>query len=70
MAHQNIESIRVGDRIAAHPNSVSDIFAEGRQGVVVGLPPWSNNRLVRWDGDPILMGFHYEDVYVVERANV
>lgn len=67
MTDQVIESpLRVGDRIRAIPGSVSDIFAEGREGEVVGLPPWSSNRLVRWDGDCILMGFHYE---CVEKVN-
>ena len=66
MTGQVIESpLRVGDRIRALPGSVSAIFSEGREGTVVGLPPWSNNRLVRWDGDDIFMGFHYECVEVV-----
>lgn len=61
----NGRQIYFGDNIRAVPGTITDLFAEGRTGQVVGLPPYSNNHLVRWDGDTILMGFHPENVEVI-----
>ena len=58
--------IKVGDRIRAIRDTCVDT---GEEGTVVGLPDsmggCSNNRLVRWDNEQILLGFQLADVEVI-----
>lgn len=61
--------IRFGDSIEALEGTTTAIFAEGRTGVVVSAPSGRSSRgLVRWGDETILMGFHAENVRVVQEA--
>lgn len=63
--------IRAGDTIKARTGTTTDLFAEGREGVVAEVrdpKPYSgnnSNNLVRWGNDSILMGFTPSDVFKV-----
>lgn len=59
---------KFGDRIRAKEGTTTDLFAKGRIGIVCGMPPHSNNNLVKWEGDCILMGFRIENVEVIEES--
>ena len=60
-------TIKFKDTIRAKPNTVAEIFAEGREGVVASINERGTRGLVRWGGpEDILMGFRPEEVEVVE----
>lgn len=72
IASKHRENLRVGDRVAALPDTTAAIFSEGRIGKIAELRDpraYSGNdskNLVRWGEETILMGFSPEDVRKVD----
>jgi len=63
-------TMKYGDRIKAREGSVDAIFSEGRTGTIKELAGNGGvNNLVEWDGYGIIMGFHLDQVDVVQDSH-